>query len=203
MEFIKPKKILILFVIIQIFTINNLYANLYVVPGTNYYPNYGAYTPNYNPYYNPNYNYNPYAIPNDCYYYIVGYDRGVTAFSSGEPMVTRVPILSGNYPQYVNIANGLIYGAYKSISNWCNNNLFTNGVEDYFLNFASIESMKPNEIIMSVNCAVQKAGVINHDIEFKVTLTIPTNRFKWRKVTDNEGRVYEYDSDTGEIIIIR
>ena len=199
---IRIRKIVLLTFALQIFFANILYANFYVIPGTNYYPNAGAYAPNYNPYYTPNYN--PYAIPNDCYYYVLGYDRGVTAFSSGEPMVTRVPILSGNYPQYVNIANGLIYGAYRSISTWCNNNLFTNGVEDYFLNYASIESMKPNEIIMSVNCAVQKGGVIHHDIEFKLTLTIPTNRFKWKKVNDVEDiRVYEYDSETGEIIIIR
>ena len=202
MGFFKTKIILILFAIIQLFAASSLYANLYVIPGTNYYPSGNAYAPNYNPYYTPNYN--PYAIPNDCYYYVLGYDRGVPAFSSGEPMVTRVPILSGNYPQYVNIANGLIYGAYRSISTWCNNNLFTDGVEDYFLNFASIESMRPNEIIMSVNCAVQRGGVIHHDIEFKLTLTIPTNRFKWKKVNDVEDiRVYEYDSETGEIIIIR
>ena len=202
------KKIIVCVFILQLFSAHFLYANLYVIPGTNYYPNYDTYRPNYNsyynPYYNPNYNYNPYAIPNDCYYYVLGYDRGIPAFSSGEPMVTRVPILSGNYPQYVNIANGLIYSAYRSISSWCNNNLFTDGVEDYFLNFASIESMTPNEIIMSINCAIQKGGVIHHDIEFKLTLTIPTNRFKWKKVNDiDDIRVYEYDSDTGEIIIIR
>ena len=121
---IRIRKIVLLTFALQIFFANILYANFYVIPGTNYYPNAGAYAPNYNPYYTPNYN--PYAIPNDCYYYVLGYDRGVTAFSSGEPMVTRVPILSGNYPQYVNIANGLIYGAYRSISTWCNNNLFTN-----------------------------------------------------------------------------
>ena len=202
MGFFKTKKTLILFAVIQFFAASSLYANFYVIPGTNYYPGSGSYAPNYNPYYTPNYN--PYAIPNDCYYYVIGYDRGVPAFSSGEPMVTRVPILSGNYPQYVNIANGLIYSAYRSISTWCNNNLLVDGVEDYFLNFASIESMRPNEIIMSVNCAVQRGGVIHHDIEFKLTLTIPTNRFKWKKVNDVEDiRVYEYDSETGEIIIIR
>ena len=202
MEFFKSKKILILFVIMQFFTANILYANFYVIPGTNYYPNNGNYAPNYNPYYSPSYN--PNAIPNDCYYYVLGYDRAAMTFSSGEPMVTRVPILSGNYPQYVNIANGLIYGAYRSISTWCNKNLFTNGVEDYFLNYASIENMKPNEIIMSVNCAIQKGGVIDHDIEFKITLTISTNRFRWKKVSDSdEPRVYEYDSESGEIIIIR
>ena len=202
MEFFKSKKILILFAIIQLFAASSLYANLYVIPGTNYYPSGNDYAPNYNPYYTPDYN--PYAIPNDCYYYVLGYDRGVPAFSSGEPMVTRVPILSGNYPQYVNIANGLIYSAYRSISTWCNNNLLADGIEDYFLNFASIESMRPNEIIMSVNCAVQRGGVIHHDIEFKLTLTISTNRFKWKKVNDVEDiRVYEYDSETGEIIIIR
>ena len=202
MGFFRSKKILVLFAIIQLFAASSLYANLYVIPGTNYYPGSGVYAPNYNPYYTPNYN--SYAIPNDCYYYVVGYDRGAFSFSSGEPMVTRVPILSGNYPQYVNIANGLIYSAYRSISTWCNSNLFKGGVQDYFLNFASIESMKPNEIVMSINCAIQKKGVIDHDIEFKLTLTIPTNRFKWKKVNDVEDiRVYEYDSDTGEIIIIR
>ena len=183
--------------------LNNGITNTYNQYNPNYYPNYN---PNYNPNYYPNYN--PYAIPNNSYYYIIGYDRPVTTTYNGMPMNTRVPILSGNYPYYVNIANGLIYNSYVSISKWCNENLFTSGVQDFYLNFASIESEAPNEIVMVVNCAIKKNGVINSNIDFRLILNIATNRFRWRKNSNNgfkeyEYRVYEYDSESGDIIIIR
>ena len=232
----KIKYLMIFFLVSIIFISNISYATTIIAPngyydgfGSSYQQNYGYppnYSPNYpsyyDPYYNPNYNYspyynpynynpysyNPYAIPYNSYYYIVGYDRGVPAVSGGEPMVTRVPILNGNYPQAVQIANGLVFGAYRSISGWCNDNIMQkDNVQDYFLNNANIESENPYEIIMSVNCAVKKKGIIDGHIEFRVTLSVSTNRYKWRKLSDNAtnggATIYEYDSDTNEIIIIR
>lgn len=181
----------------------------------NYAPNYPSY---YDPYYNPynvpytspyyQYNYNPYAIPNNSYYYIMGYDRGVPAVSGGEAMVTRVPIIGGNYTNPVQIANNLVYGSYRSISKWCNENILNkDSIQDYFLNYASIERETPFEIVMIVNCAIKKRGIIDSHIEFRVTLNISTNRYKWRKLSDNAtsdgATIYEYDSDSGDIIIIR
>ena len=182
---------------------NNPYNNSYNNP--NYDNGYNSsYYPGYYPYYN--YGNSAYMIPMDTQYYISGYNLPPYAMSNGEPMVTRLPIFASNYTYPAYIANGLIDSAYRSITNWCDQNIYTGNVENYFLNHASIERMTPYEIVLIVNCSLAKKGLINGYVEFRVTLNIAGNSFKWRKLSNNNDsdiRVYEYDSDTGEIIIIR
>lgn len=183
-----------------------------VVPNPNYYPNYyNNYYPYNNPYYNPYITpyYNPYAIPSNCYYFIAAYDRPITSMYNRQPMNNRKPIIGSNYYQYANIANGLVDSAYSSIKRWCEDNVLKNNVQDYYLNFANIVNSNPNEIVLMVNCAIKRKGIIESNIEFSVNLNIATNYFRWRKISNNNGiydhdyRVYEYDSLTGQIIIIR
>ena len=182
-------------------------------PGFN--PNLSPYYPGYNPYYP---NYNPYSyygngtlvIPYDAYYYMVGYDRQAYVYSNGEVMQSRVPVLAGNYPNPTQIANRLIYSAYVSISTWCNENVMNrSGVQDYYLNNAFVERVSPTEVTMIVDCAIKKNGIINGYEQFRVTLYIQAGRFVWRNFGTNgnwlygDGRVYEFDSNSGNIIIIR
>ena len=216
MKSIKDKRVSViaasLIIAICFSTMVNATTYVPVVPNYNqgaynpYYNNYpsNGYYPNYNPYnnYYPNYNSGnaQYIIPSNSYYYISGYDRPVTSTSNGEPMVSRVPILAGNYSYPTYIANGLVYGAYRSISTWCNNNILTGRVKDYFLNFASIVSETPYEIVMNVNCALYQSNAISGFIEFKIVLDIASNRYKWTKLgNDNDRRLYEYDSLTGTL----
>ena len=183
----------------------NSYVNPYTMPNPNTYI-----APGVNPYYYPNYNIgnSNYIVPADSFYYISGYDSPSYSFSYGEPMVSRLPVLGGNYTYPTYKANQLVYNAYRSISDWCNSNILHQGnVQDYFLNSAVIESETPYEIIMTVNCALYKNSAINGNIEFRVTINVASDRFKWRKVnsigTNDDIKVYEFDSDTGEIIIIK
>ena len=184
---------------------NNFYINPYIMPNQNFYL-----TPGNSTYYYPNYNIGNtnYIVPADSFYYIAGYNPPSYGLSYGEPMVSRVPVLGGNYSYPTYKANNLVYNAYRSISDWCNSNILHKGnVQDYFLNSAIIESETPYEIIMTVNCALYKNSAINGHIEFRVTINVASDRFKWRKVnstgTNDDIRVYEFDSDTGELIIIR
>ena len=182
---------------------NNYYNNPYINP---YYNN--GYSSNYYPGYYPNFYYgnSAYIIPIDTQYYISGYNLPPFAMSNGEAMVTRLPIFASNYTYPAYIANGLIDGAYRSITNWCDQNIYTGNVENYFLNRVNIERTTPYEIILLVHCSLVKKGLINGYVEFRVTLDIAGNSFKWRKLSntsESDIRVYEYNSDTGEIIIIR
>ncbi len=199
------KKIVIVALCIGLLSSSQIFAMNY----NPYYPNYNPYNPyypNYDPYYQPNYN--PYAIPYNCYYYIAGYDRPVTSTYNREPMVSRVPIISSNYPYYANVANGIVYNAYVSISKWCNENLFTDGVRAYYLNYANIERSSSTNIILLVNCAIQKRAVLDSNIEFRINVQIPANRYTWRKLGNNHSlydydhRVYEYDSLTDQVVTI-
>ena len=196
--------------------------NPYLQPNP-YYPGFNPnpYNPGYNPYY-PNYNpYNPYIYPNgyaygtfmipyDAYYYMIGYDRQAYVYANGEVMQSRIPVLAGNYPQPTNVANRLVYSSYVSISNWCNDNIMTKeGIQDYYLNNARVESVSPTEVVLIVDCALKKKGVISGYEQFRVTLYIQAGRFVWRNLGTNgnwlygDGRVYEFDSNSGNIIIIR
>ena len=192
-----------------------------------YFPNNNPYYPNYNPYnqYNPYNPYNPYANPNgvygfsrdgaflipyDAYYYMVGYDRNAYVFAGGEVMQSRVAVLGGNYQYPTQIANKLIYSAYMSISDWCNNNIYTeDSIQDYYLNNASVYSVTPTEVVLIVNCAIKKKGLIAGNREFRVTINIQAGRFIWRKLSNNDGwlygdgNIYEFDSSTGRVIIIQ
>ena len=175
--------------------------------------NYTPYTPvdpNYNQYnYNPYNQYDPYqqngmsSIPTNSYYYIIGYDRNVTMYSNGVPMASRVPVFGGNYYYPTQIANRLVYSAYVSISNWCNSNLMgKNNIEDFYLNFATIESETPSNIIIIVNCSYKKNERINGYSEFRVSLDLSTNRYTWRRITENGNTIKEYnyyDEDDDEI----
>ena len=190
-------KIFTSFIMITIFCCDIIFCNNIT---NNYY--YGYNNPYYNPYPNfqlypnffnsPNYQYYPYSynsgvnnVPYDSYYFFAGYDRSATKFSAGEVMNTRVPIISGNYQECVNIANNLIISSYKSISKWCNENVFANDVENFYLNNAVIESQNYKQIVMIVNCALEKKGLIRGNIEFRLTLNIDTNRFTWYEINDN------------------
>lgn len=202
------KKFILLTLCIGILFSGKIFATSYYP----YYPDYNPYYPNYNPYY-PNYNpyypnYNPYAIPYNCYYYISAYDRPVTSMYNREPMTTRIPIINSNYPYYANVANGIVYNAYRSISRWCNENLFTNNVQSFYLNHAFIENSTPTNIVMIVNCAIQKKGIIASNIEFRLNVNVASNRYTWRKIGNNNSsyeydyRVYEYDSLTDQVVPI-
>ena len=195
------------------YTMPNPYAipnnNSYTMPNPYAVPNVNPYTMP-NPYYYPNYNIGNawYIVPADSFYYISGYDSPAYNVSYGEPMVSRLPVLSGNYPYPTYMANKLVYNAYRSISDWCNTNILHQGnVQDYFLNYAVIDSETPYEIVMTVNCALYKNSAINGNIEFRVTINVAADRFKWRKVNSTGAnnldiRIFEYDSETGQIIII-
>lgn len=207
--------------------INNIFANIYYFPNNNqYYPNYpyNPYNP-YNPYYPiyPNNNgYNPqngyfsysregsFIIPYDSYYYMVGYDRPVYVQSNGEIMQSRVPVLAGNYEYPTYIANRLIYSSYVSISNWCNDNIMgREGVQDYYLNNASVNSITPTQVVLIVDCALKKKGIISGYEQFRVNIDIQSGRFTWRNIGTNgrwlygDGKVYEFDSNNGNVIIIQ
>ena len=165
------------------------------------------------------------VIPSNSIYYIIGYDRSTDLYCNGQPMISRVPIIGGNNYFPTQIANGIIYNAYLSISKWCNENILTKaGIQDYFLNNASIISESSSNIVLLVNCAHKRAGVLSGHTEFQVNVDIQRNRFVWRKLSqvsssyieddyyDNRGYriydsddldVYEFDSDTGKIIIIK
>ena len=190
-------------------------------PGFNPNPNpyYPGFNPNPNPYYPNYYPYYPYPsgygtgtfmIPYDAYYYMVGYDRQAYVYANGEVMESRVPVLAGNYQYPTDIANRLIYSSYVSISNWCNDNIMTKeGVQDYYLNNARVERVSPTEVVLLVDCALKKKGVISGYEQFRVTLYIQAGRFVWRNIGTNgnwlygDGRVYEFDSNSGSIVIIR
>ena len=206
---------------------NNFYSppNNYQYYNPNYNPNFNPnYNPNYNPNFNPNYNpyYYPYnqgnlnVIPSNSYYFISGYDRAATNYYNGQAMVSRVPIISGNNYFPTRIANGIIYNAYVSISDWCNANILTKeGIQDYFLNNATIINQTASSIVLHVNCAHKRSGILSGYTEFRVNVDISRNKFTWKKlgknVVDNSDdlddiddyKVYEYDSDSGQIIIIR
>ena len=184
--------------------VGNIYNpnyNQYYVPNYQYYPNYYG-----------NYGYNPYigtgVIPSDSYYYIAGYDRNPMYYSNGQPMITRVPIIAGNNYYPTRVANGIVYNAYVSISTWCNNNILTkDGVQDYYLNNAIISNETASSIVLDVNCAFKKGGVINGYTSFRINVDISRNRYQWRRLRegssdyiDDNYEIYDYDS--GEIIII-
>ncbi len=231
MKRVKMKIRVIISLIVMIAMSFNVFASSYIIaphadyyygPSANQYYNpyayqynyqYGAqYNNQYNNQYNGQYNYYPnynignanYLVPADAYYYLIGYDRPAYNTYNGEPNVSRVPVLNGNYPYPTYMANLLIYNAYVSISNWCNSNVLNqNNVQDYFLNFASIESETPYEIVMLVNCDLKKQNAINGNLEFRLTIDVASNRFRWRKINNSSDvRVFEYDSTTGQIIQI-
>ncbi len=189
---------------------NNYYYNNYPYPN-----NYSNYNPGYNPYQVPmdTYGYSQngmFVIPYNSYYYISGYDRNAYSYYNGQPMASRVPILSGNYAYPTSVANGLLYNAYMSMRKWCNDYVAENDkIQDYYLNFASIESETPTQVVLIVNCALQRKGALDGNIEFRVTLNIQGNRYTWRKLGNNGGysykdaEIYEFDSTTGQIIIVR
>ena len=209
------------------YTYNPYYPGFNPNPNS-YYPNYNPYYPNYYPNYYP---YNPYTpynqygnqngiygysregsflIPYDSYYYMIGYDRQAYVYANGEVMQSRVPVLAGNYQYPTQIANRLIYSSYVSISNWCNDNIMTKeNVQDFYLNNASLESVSPTQVVLIVDCALKKKGVISGYEQFRVTINIQSSRFVWRNIGTNgnwlygDGRVYEFDSDRGNIIIIQ
>ena len=206
-------------VLINVFTSFG-YVNYQFNPNNQYNPNY-QYYPNYQHY--PNYQYNPYQqnvnpylIPSDTYYYILAFDRAATNYYNGQPMVTRVPIIAGNYQYPTQVANGIIHNAYVSISNWCNQNILSrDGIQDYYLNQAAIVSQNPNSLVLNVVCAFKKRGILDGYIEFRVTADIVNNKFTWKRLGINSSddtkqdhigsdvEIYEFDSDTGKIIIIR
>ena len=217
--------ILVIIVLITTVLINIIHAEVYYIPNNN--PYHSNYNPNYYPY-NSNYpynQYNPYANPNGIYgfsqdgaflipydaiYYMVGYDRNAYVFAGGEVMQSRVPVLGGNYQYPTQIANRLIYNAYLSISNWCNENIYNDDrIQDYYLNNASVYSVTPTEVVLIVNCALKKKGIIDGSEEFRVTINIQAGRFIWRKLSNKDGwlygdsRIYEFDSSTGRVIIIQ
>lgn len=197
-------------------------GNYYNSPNTNNYfnPNYNYY-PNYNPYYNgyypnniyDNFGYNAaHVIPDNSYYYIAGYDRDTTYYCNGLAMISRVPIIGGNNYYPTRVANGIIYNAYVSISNWCNEHILRkDGIQDYYLNYATIVSQTVSSIILNVNCSYKKAGIINGHTEFRITADIERNKFTWRRLgvessnnhSDDFDEYEIYDSDTGQIIVIR
>lgn len=172
-------------------------------PNYQYYPNY----PNYQ--YYPNYNIYGYngarTIPADSYYYIAGYDKETQLYCNGEPMATRVPILAGNNYFPTSVANGIIYNAYLSISKWCNENILTkDGIQDYFLNYATIVSETASRIVLNVNCAHKKGGVLFGRTNFRVNVDISRNRYHWVRADANsstfisgdyDDRDYYYDRD--------
>lgn len=184
---------------------------------TPYYPNYNPYYPNFNPYVpygnqNGIYGFSregSFLIPYDSYYYMIGYDRQAYVYANGEVMQSRVPVLAGNYQYPTQIANRLIYSAYVSISNWCNDNIMSKeNVQDYYLNNASVESVSPTQVVLIVDCALKKKGIISGYEQFRLTINIQSSRFVWRNIGTNghwlygDGRIYEYDSNRGNIIII-
>ena len=196
---------------------NNYYYGANMYPYFNgVYPYYnGAYPYNYNPYGSGYYPYNNfgygangfYTIPANSYYYISGYSNNGGTIYNQQVMNTRFPIISGNYQNLVNMANGLIISAYKSIMSWCSDNVMTANVQNFFLNSAFIESQTPDTIVLIVNCALQKKSVIDKDKhEFRLTLNLRNNRFRWYKIGANDGngrkKIFEYDPSTGEIIVI-
>ena len=216
-NYLKKFKIVLVVVSFIFVLTNNIYAEVYYPPNYNYsYPNYNQINPynQVNPYMPPNgiYGYSiegTFLIPHDAYYYMIGYDRNAYIFSGGEVMQSRVPVLAGNYPYPTQIANKLIYSAYLSISNWCNDNIYTSdSIQDYYLNNAYILSAKPTEVVLIVNCAIKKKGIIGDNEEFRVIVNIQNGRFIWRKLSNRkkssngDNRVYEFDSGTGKIIII-
>ena len=217
-------------VIALVVSTNFAFANVYYYPSNNYgynpyypgfnpvtpyYPNYNPYYPNYNPYGNPNgiYGYSregSFLIPYDSYYYMIGYDRQGYVYANGEIMQSRVPVLAGNYQYPTQVANRLIYSSYVSISNWCNDNIMSKeGIQDYYLNNAIVESVSPTQVVLIVDCALKKKGVINGYEQFRVTINIQAGRFIWRNIGTNgnwlygDGKVYEFDSAKGDIIIIK
>ena len=196
---------------------NNYYYGANMYPYFNgVYPYYNGANPyNYNPYGSGYYPYNIfgysangiYTIPANSYYYISGYSNNGGTIYNQQVMNTRFPIISGNYQNLVNIANGLIISAYKSIMSWCSDNVMTANVQNFFLNSAFIESQTPDTIVLIVNCALQKKSVIDKDKhEFRLTLNLRNNRFRWYKIGANDGngrkKIFEYDPSTGEIIVI-
>jgi hypothetical protein len=174
---------------------------------TNYY---NGFDPNLSQYYNPNYqyypNYNGYGyngmntIPANSYYYIAGYDRETQLYCNGQPMATRIPILGGNNYFPTSVANGIVYNAYLSISKWCNENILTkDGIQDYFLNYATIVSATASRIVMNVNCAHKRAGILNGHTNFRVNVDISRNRYKWVRADEgssifiNDNSYYDDD----------
>ena len=193
-------------------------GNYYSYPNTNNYlnPNYNYY-PNFNQYYNgyyPNYIYDNYGynaaqvIPDNSYYYIAGYDRNAIYYCNGLAMISRVPIIGGNNYYPTRVANGIICNAYGSISTWCNDNILSkDGVQDYFLNYATIVSETASSIVLDVNCSFKKGGVLNGHTSFRINVDISRNRYQWRRLReessdyiDDNYEIYDYDS--GKIIII-
>lgn len=150
-----------------------------------------------------------FLIPYNAYYYITGYDREARTYMNGQPLVSRVPVFGGNYSYPTTVANRLIYNAYLSMSNWCNNYVFEeNNYEGFYLNFANIQSETATQIILNVYCALNRNNNINNSIQFVVTLNIPGNSFIWRKLSSKNSSlkdglgIYEYDSLTGQIRFI-
>ena len=178
---------------------------------TSYYNDYNS--TNAYQYYNPNYqyypNYNVYGyngmktIPSNSYYYIAGYDRETQTYCNGEPMITRIPIFAGNNYFPTSVANGIIYNAYASISKWCNENILTKeGVQDYFLNYATIVSETASRIVLNVNCAHKRGGVLFGRTNFRVNVDISRNRYHWVRADVNSTTFIsgdyvdrEYDDD--------
>lgn len=221
-------KLIVLIVFVFTF-VNTVFADVYYIPNNNqYYSNYYPYNPYYptypngtgfNPYVNPYgnpYGYYAYSregsfiIPYDSYYYMIGYDRQVYVQAYGEVMQSRVPVLAGNYEYPTYIANRLIYSAYVSISTWCNDNIMSKeGVQDYYLNNASVANVTPTQVVLMVDCALKKKGIISGYEQFRVTIDVQNGKFVWRNVGTNghwlygDGRVYEFDSNNGNVIIIQ
>lgn len=212
------KYLLMSIVCLIVLSINNYYASNV---GNTYNPNYSQYyVPNYQNYpnyqyypnYYGNYGYNPYigagVIPSNSYYYIAGYDRNAIYYCNGLAMISRVPIIGGNNYYLTRVANGIICNAYGSISTWCNDNILSkDGVQDYYLNYATIVSETASSIVLDVNCSFKKGGVLNGHTSFRINVDISRNRYQWRRLRegssdyiDDNYEIYDYDS--GKIIII-
>lgn len=124
-------------------------------------------------------------IPNDASYFISGYNRAPYYYSNGQPMVSRIPIISGNYSYPTYIANKLVHNSYVSMATWCDSNLLTRDeVQGYFLNAAYIQNVNSTDFVLMVNCALKKKGIIDGNVEFRVSVDIRNNRFIWRKLSN-------------------
>lgn len=172
--------------------------NNYYNPYYQYYPNYPNYQyyPNYN-----NYGYNGVrTIPSNSYYYIAGYNRETQNYCNGEPMATRIPIFGGNNYFPTNVANGIIYNAYLSISKWCNDNILTKeGIQDYFLNYATIVGETASRIVLNVNCAHKRAGILYGSTNFRVNVDISRNRYHWVRADVNSSTFLSGDYEESNV----
>lgn len=156
------------------------FTNTYNITNNNYYPQ------------QPMYNYNPgyMVVPQQqmLNIFIARYDRNATRYNNGAPMVTRIPIIGSNNQYLADVANSLLPSAYKSIEDYVRTNVSFTKYQDYFLNYATIKSFTTNRIYMTVNCSLQKKGVLSEHLTFSLTLELDGNRYEWEKVSDSSSR---------------